>query len=188
PSELGVLFSGGSVSFNISAMMTTIKTPINARKIKILCQFVNSNDRIAPPAIGAIIGATALMTIKSAKNFVSALPLKTSRTTALDKTTPAAAVKPCTKRAAINVVILGAKAQSTDASAKREVAINKGFLLPWPSLIGPMTTCPIARPRRHEVRLDCTIVALVPRSSAMPGNAGRYISILSGPKSQADQE
>ena len=130
PSELGIRFSGGSVSFNIRWMITTIKTPIIARKIKILCQFVNSNDRIAPPAIGAIIGATALMTIKSAKNFVSALPLKTSRTTALERTTPAAAVKPCTKRAAINVAMFGAKAQSTEASAKKEVAISNGFLLP----------------------------------------------------------
>src|SRR5699024_11723099 len=129
PSELGIRFSGRSVSFSFIAVIATIKMPIKAKKKKMLRQFADSKDSIAPPTMGAIIGATALITIKSAKNFVNALPLNTSRTTARERTTPAEAVNPCINRAAINVSILGANAQNMDANAKRRVAINKGFLL-----------------------------------------------------------
>lgn len=147
-----------------------------------LLQLVDSKDRIAPPAIGAIIGATALITIKSAKNFVSSLPLNTSRTTARDRTTPAEAVNPCKKRAAINMKIFGDKAHRMEAAAKRKVAINKGFLLPRASLIGPITNWPNARPNKQAVKLDCTSVALVCKSLAIPGKLGKYISIFKGPK------
>ncbi|MBP1970062.1 hypothetical protein J2Z83_002178 [Virgibacillus natechei] len=59
------------------------------------------------------------MTIKSEKNFVSSLPLNTSRTTARERTTPAAAVKPYKKRAAINIVMFGANAQRRDDGKDR---------------------------------------------------------------------
>src|SRR5699024_6894628 len=99
PSELGIRFSGGSVSFNFMAVTATIKMPIKAKKKKMLRQFADSKDSDEPPTMGAIIVATALITIKIAKNFVDALPLNTSRTTGLERTTPDEAVNPCINRA-----------------------------------------------------------------------------------------
>src|SRR5699024_11355683 len=124
PMELLILFSCGNVSCNFKATIVTITRPTKAKKRKILFQLAPSNESILPPAIGATIGATALITINKEKNFVISLPLKTSLTTARDRTTPAEAVNPCRNRAAINTIILGANAHKIEVITKRDVAIN----------------------------------------------------------------
>lgn len=92
---------------------------------------------MAPPVIGATIGATAVMTINSEKNLESSLPVNTSRTIARDSTSPAEAVKPCKKRAATKVVILGDSAQNREDNANKKIQINSGFRLPCASLTEP---------------------------------------------------
>lgn len=136
---------------------------------------------MAPPVIGATIGATAVITIRSEKNLESSLPVNTSRTMARDSTIPAEAVNPCKKRASTNVAILGDSAQNSEDSANSEIEINKGFRLPFASLTGPITSWPMVRPIKQAVKLSCTSDAPAPRSSAISGKLGKYISILRGP-------
>src|SRR5699024_1298313 len=139
PMELGILFSRGNVSCSFKATIVTITRPTKAKKRKILFQLAPSNESIVPPAIEATIGATALITINKQKNLGLSLTLKTSLTTARDRTAPAEAVNPCRNRAAINTIILGANAHKIEVITKLYVAINIGFLLPCASLIGPIT-------------------------------------------------
>ncbi|MNJ66146.1 hypothetical protein D3C77_621980 [compost metagenome] len=61
-----------------------------------------------------------------------------------------------------------------------------GLRLPKTSLSGPAINCPSASPSRHAVRVNCAIDAVVFKSSASLGNAGRYISSERGPN--ADNE
>src|SRR5699024_12695250 len=107
PIELGIRCSLFNVSCNFQAIIAKIINPIKLKKIKILFQLVPLKDKIAQPAIGATIGATALITINKAKNLVNNLPLKTSRTTAREITTPAEAVNHCKKRTPITTVRIG---------------------------------------------------------------------------------
>ena len=61
-------------------------------------------------------------------------------------------------------MIFGANAHNNEAKAKSNVAMNKGFLLPCASLIGPIINWPIASPIKQAVKLVCTRVALVCKS------------------------
>src|SRR3954454_13750421 len=49
------------------------------------------------------------------------------------------------------------------------------------SLNGPTTSWPSARPATHAVSVSCTCAALACKRAAISGNAGRYMSIDSGP-------
>ena len=59
-------------------------------------------------------------------------------------------------------------------------AIN-GSRRPKRSLSGPISNWPSARPATHAVNVSCTCEALASSPRAISGNAGRYMSIDSGP-------
>ena len=66
--------------------------------------------------VGARIGATPTTSIRRAITLETASPSNLSRTTASDRTIPAAAVKPCTNRRAVNAVMFCTRTSPTDAS------------------------------------------------------------------------
>src|SRR5699024_11376067 len=107
--------------------------------------------------------------------LVNALPLKTSRTTAREITTPAEAVNPCKKRAPIKTVIFGASAHKSEAPANKGRATRSGLFRPKESLSGPKMNGPKASPSKQAVKLVCTSVAGVSISEAMPGKLGKYM-------------
>ncbi len=96
-------------------------------------------------------------------------------------TIPAAPVNPWMKRSNIKIPILVVKASASDATTYIPRLNINGFFLPLISLRGPNISCPVARPIRHVVRLICTSDAVVLKSSATTGSAGRYMSIDIGP-------
>lgn len=76
--------------------------------------------------------------------------------------------------------MLGATAQRTLATKHTKVPTSSGVRRPIPSDSGPTNSWPSAMPIRNAVIDSWTPVAVVPSSSAIVGNAGRYMSIESG--------
>ena len=109
-----------------------------------------------------------------------------SRTTARAVTGPAAPASPIRNREAISASIVPDQPQSRAAAANPEHPASKGGRRPRRSLIGPITSWPIARPARNIESVNCTAPADAPRSRAICGNAGRYISIASGENAVKD--
>ena len=61
------------------------------------------------------------------------------------------------------------------------IAPTSSRLRPSRSLSGPNTSCPSASPATHAVSVSWTDDALVSSARVISGNAGRYMSIDSGP-------
>src|SRR5699024_2401288 len=64
--------------------------------------------------------------------------------------------------------------------------ITSGLLLPLISLNGPKTSWPPASPSRQAVKLNWASEAVVFRSTANSGSAGKYMSIDNGPNAVSD--
>ena len=111
----------------------------------------------------------------------AAAPEYRSRTTALTMTMAPAPARPCTNRNASSTTTLGASEHSTEAAAYVISAASNGTRRPKRSLSGPITNWPRARPVTHAVNVSCTTESLASNSRASSGNAGRYMSIDSGP-------
>ncbi|GAA3615622.1 hypothetical protein GCM10023079_01000 [Streptomyces chitinivorans] len=133
-----------------------------------------------PPSSGATIGARPPSAIRMPNSRAAAPPSATSDTTARPTTMPAAPLKPVTKRRAINHSVVGATAHRAVATVHTAEPSRIGPRLPKRSETGPSTSCPAASPTRKAVRVSWTPEASVPRSSAMRGKAGRYMSVPSG--------
>src|SRR5690554_3186122 len=63
---------------------------------------------------------------------------------------------------------------------------RSGGRRPVRSDIGPTTPCPSARPMKKTASVACTAPALAPRSLAIAGKAGRYMSMERGAKAISD--
>ncbi len=77
--------------------------------------------------------------------------------------------------------MVGASAQSSEAAACAQMPTTSGRRRPKASESGPMTSWPTARPSSMPVSVSWTAESLARRSSAIRGNAGRYMSMVSGP-------
>ena len=133
------------------------------------------------PASGARIGARPMTMMSDENRREAAAPEYRSRTTALTMTMAPAPARPCTNRNAISTTTLGASEQSTEAIAYVISAATNGSRRPKRSLSGPISSWPSARPVTHAVNVSCTTESLVSNPRASSGNAGRYMSIDSGP-------
>ena len=105
-----------------------------------------------------------------------------SRTTARERTTPAAAVKPWMKRRTARIAIDGATVQSREAQTYPARPTSSGARRPRASLMGPISSWPSPRPTSAQVSVSWTADALAPNVSRSCGNAGRYMSNESGPR------
>lgn len=137
--------------------------------------------RIRPPRVGARIGANPITSISLDMIRATATPLKRSRTIAIATTESAAPETPCRTRKAARSSTDGAMAQSRDAVAWAQRPTTSGRRRPKASESGPITNWPRASPRSMPVSVSWTAESVAWRSSAMRGNAGRYMSIVSGP-------
>ncbi len=134
-----------------------------------------------PPITGARIGATPTTSISTEKNRAIAAPENRSRTAARAITIPVAAPSACTALAAIRTSAEGLTAANTEATMKIDTPTSRGPRRPHESESGPATSWPTPRPTRNTARVSCNTASVEPRSSAMSGRAGRYMSIDSGP-------
>jgi hypothetical protein len=72
--------------------------------------------------------------------------------------------------------------QITDATMCSTMPAINGRLRPSESDSGPTINCPSASPASVPVRVSCTTDDDTDRSSAIFGSAGRYMSMVSGPR------
>ena len=75
--------------------------------------------------------------------------------------------------------------QASDARMCTPVPTMRGSRRPTMSDSGPMTSWPSARPTNVPASVSCTADDGVFRSSAMAGSAGRYMSMVSGPRAMS---
>ena len=140
----------------------------------------SATSRIRPPPSGASTGMMPPITIIRLMSCAVAGPRVVSVMMARESTTPAAPVKPWRNLAITRTVTVGASAQAMPASRQATVPISRGPRRPVESDRGPITSWPAASPSMKEVSVSCTPEAVVPRSPAMSGKAGRYMSVASG--------
>ncbi len=93
--------------------------------------------------------------------------------TARPMTMPPAPANPWTNRAATSTGRLGAIADTTPATTQTAALITSGGRRPNRSDSGPITSWPQASPIRNAVRVSCTPLAALPRSSPIAGKPGR---------------
>lgn len=151
--------------------------PANTQKLN--CQGPTNNN--CAPNSGANNGANIITNANREKKRTASSPRNKSRTTARATTAPAAPAIPWTNRNTTNTVTLGTNTHSTEATVNTAIPTNNGRRRPNASLIGPMINCPNDNPNIIEVNVSCTCASTVPRSSVICGNAGRYMSVASGP-------
>ncbi len=131
--------------------------------------------------LGARIGASPITSISRDMIRATATPSNRSRTIAIAVTEIAAPAKPCTTRTVASIATVGASAHSSEAPACAQIPMTSGRRRPKASDSGPMTSWPTERPSSMPVSVSCTAESPAWRSSAIRGNAGRYMSIVSGP-------
>ncbi len=131
---------------------------------------------MSAPAIGAKIGPVPLTSIKSEKKRVKSGLLNRSLAMAREMTTPKLPADPCTKRSAINELIVLLNAHHTDTLIYSSNPISSGVRRPCISLRGPATSCPRESPIIQAVRLSCANEGVAAKSLASDGKAGKYIS------------
>ena len=171
--------SGGSDSRTTAASTpaaTTLNTPMNTK----IERQPNGPSSTAPMS-GARMGARPLIIIMSEKARAACFPTARSATTARARTTPAPPAMPCTSRPPSITYTSGANAQTKAATAASTCDATSRRRRPSESDIGPMKNCPNAMPAMNMVRVSWTIGSVVPKSCAMTGKAGRYVSMDSGP-------
>ena len=134
-----------------------------------------------PPTIGAATGAMPLIAPIRASILASSQPENLSVATEREITMPPDPAMPCTKRRNTNCSMSAAKMQSTVEPRNSHMAVSSGVRRPYLSLSGPKKSCPQASPIMLVVSPSCTIDDEVPKSSAMAGSAGRYMSVTKGP-------
>ncbi len=101
---------------------------------------------IIPPITGAQTGATPFIAPVTASITASSLPEYMSEATERAMTMPPAPAMPCTRRNAMNCIILWLRMHPAVATRNSAIAITSGFFLPNRSLRGPKMSCPTARP------------------------------------------
>ena len=97
-------------------------------------------------------------------------------------TPPAAAPAPMSTRAIDSVPRVGARAANTLAATCRAVTASSGMRRPTLSLSGPTMSWPSAKPIMVPVRVSWIAAAEVWKSASSTGKAGRYRSIVNGPR------
>ena len=91
----------------------------------------------------------------------------------LEITTPPAPASPCNRRKMMKVwMLLEYRHPKVDRQKTTSEAIN-GFFLPYLSLNGPISNCPTAKPIILNVRLNCTLDAVVQKYAISEGNDGK---------------
>lgn len=125
-------------------------------------------------------GAMTPMTDRTPSRRATAGPSAVSEIMARASTMPAAPPKPAAKRATARSVASGAMAHTTVAARHRTLPAMSGRRRPRASESGPITSCPIAIPRRKVVIVSWMALLVAPSSVTMAGNPGRYMSIDSG--------
>ena len=95
-------------------------------------------------------------------------------------TTHAPPPKPCKKRAATKIAILGESAAIAEAKSATLAPATSSRRLPMTSEIGPTISCPSAMPTKNPDRVSCTTESGAPNSAPTAGRVGRYISVAKG--------
>ena len=95
-------------------------------------------------------------------------------------TTHAPPPKPCKKRAATKIAILGESAAIAEATSATIAPTMSSRRLPMTSEIGPTISCPSAMPTKNPDRVSCTTESGAPNSAPTAGRVGRYISVAKG--------
>ena len=139
--------------------------------------------------VGASTGATP-RTRNSRESIVAAArPSNRSRTIARATTAPAAVPTPWSTRSAPRTARFGATThEQRGQDVQRPVPASSGRRRPSASETGPSTSWPSARPIRVPVRVSWTAADVVSRSRVMVGSAGRYMSMVRGPRATKPPE
>src|SRR5699024_9192675 len=168
----------GSVSGTSSADPANIVTARPARTTSTPRQPMWSTSAL--PSSGATTGATPAISINKVKARAAACPVDRSAITARPNTIPAAALSPCSSRAASSTPSVGATAAPMLARTNTAVPTSSGRRRPTRSESGPNTSCPPAIPSRNIVSVSWMVVSEPSRSARISGKAARYRSLPKG--------
>lgn len=102
-----------------------------------------------------------------------------------DRTMPPAPPMPCKNRAAIKTLIEMDRQHISDAPTKINNVNSNIGRRPYLSLAGPNSSCPIASPTMQNVSPNCTTDVSQWKTSAISGNAGKYMSMTNAPNAES---
>ena len=107
-------------------------------------------------------------------------PESKSGTIARESTTHAPPPRPCKKRAATKMAMLGDSAAIADATSATIAPPMSSRRRPMTSEIGPTINCPKAMPTKKPDKVSCTTESGALKSAPTAGKVGRYISVAKG--------
>ena len=122
------LVSGCLPAGKARCMVDTRKAPIKKRKTKMYCH--PKCVAIKPPAVGAIMGDTAITSISIENTFAIWSAGNRSLTYALAATIPAHPPSPCNSRKKISILSELTKIQMPDASRYKAIPAYSGGFRP----------------------------------------------------------
>ncbi len=176
----GRRWAAGNVSGSANAAISRSPAAISTSAPKI--QRHDASSSTTAPNDGAKTGATPSTSINRDSTAAAVDPVNRSPTTATATTAAAAAPMPCNPRAMPRAVMFGANMHSSEATMCSTTPATSGRRRPSESDSGPTSSWPSASPANVPVSVNWTTDEVTSNSSAMRGSAGRYISMVSGPR------